>query len=64
MEEIGQSIKTFKENPVTTKTLEVTNYPIRKRSTEELKRVDLVKLLRRTNLLVREATKVRALAGI
>ncbi|KAJ3411976.1 Cilia- and flagella-associated protein 43 [Chytridiales sp. JEL 0842] len=57
MAEIGQSLKSFRESPVSNKILEVPNYPIRKRSPEELKRVELVKLLRRTNLLVQEAAK-------
>ena len=55
---IGQSVKSFHVDPVTTRITEVENYPIRKRSEEEEKRVERIRLLRRAQMMVTAATKV------
>ncbi|KAJ3299843.1 Cilia- and flagella-associated protein 43 [Borealophlyctis nickersoniae] len=57
MEVIGQSIKSFRADPVTNRIVEVINYPIRRRTPEELAVVAKVKLLRRTQMMVAAATK-------
>ncbi|KAJ3099331.1 Cilia- and flagella-associated protein 43 [Phlyctochytrium planicorne] len=57
MEVIGQSVKSFRPDPVTTRTIEVTNFPISKRSEEEKARVARIKLLRKVQLLFAFATK-------
>ncbi|KAJ3212328.1 Cilia- and flagella-associated protein 43 [Dinochytrium kinnereticum] len=57
MEVIGQSVKSFRLDPVTTRIIEVTNYPISKRSNDEKARIARVKLLRKTQLLVASMTK-------
>lgn len=58
MEVIGQSVKSFHVDPVTTRITEVSNYPIRKRSEEEVRGVEMVRLLRRSQMMVTAATKV------
>ncbi|KAJ3048620.1 Cilia- and flagella-associated protein 43, partial [Rhizophlyctis rosea] len=57
MEVIGQSVKSFHVDPVTTRITEVSNYPIRKRSEEENRSVERVRLLRRAQMMVTAATK-------
>ncbi|KAJ3194324.1 Cilia- and flagella-associated protein 43 [Irineochytrium annulatum] len=66
MEVIGQSIKSFRNDPVTTRIIEVTNYPIRKRAEEELDRVSKVKVLRKAQLIFSTVTKepVETPAGV
>ncbi|KAJ3329183.1 Cilia- and flagella-associated protein 43 [Blyttiomyces sp. JEL0837] len=57
MEVIGQSIKSFRPDPVTTRVIEVTNYPIQKRSADELEQIEKVKLLRKVQILLQSANK-------
>ncbi|KAI8847634.1 hypothetical protein BC829DRAFT_395910 [Chytridium lagenaria] len=57
MEVIGQSVKSFRVDGVTTRMIEVTNFPISKRLEEEKARVARVKLLRKVQLLVASMTK-------
>ena len=58
MEVIGQSIKSFHPDPVTVRTIDVPNYPIRKRSSHELEKIAKIKRLRKIQLLVSHATEV------
>ena len=51
-EVVGQSIKSFKPNPMLGKYLEITNYPIRKLSPGENRRNGNIKRLRRIQLAV------------
>ncbi|RKO94661.1 hypothetical protein BDK51DRAFT_21951 [Blyttiomyces helicus] len=57
MEVIGQSIKSFHLDTVTSRLTEVTNYPLRNRTSKELEKVNRVILLRRIQLQVTAATK-------
>jgi hypothetical protein len=58
MEVIGQSVKSFNTDPLTSRIIEVLNYPIRKRSKAEQQKIDRVKRLRKVQLLVSFATEV------
>ena len=55
MEEIGKSIKSFNADTITCKTLEVTNYPIRKRTKDEISRISKIRRIRGVQLLVSNA---------
>ncbi|KAJ3135363.1 Cilia- and flagella-associated protein 43 [Physocladia obscura] len=50
MEVIGAVIKSFRPDPNTTRIIQVPNYPIKKKSVEEIKKIDKVKLLRKIQL--------------
>ncbi|KAI8612803.1 hypothetical protein BC830DRAFT_1230957 [Chytriomyces sp. MP71] len=50
MEVIGGCIKSFHADPTTTKTTEVTNYPIKNKSTQEIQNIERVRLLRKIQL--------------
>ena len=54
MEVVGQSIKSFKESPLTQKIIEVVNYPLRKRSKEELIKIQKIKRLRGVEVKVND----------
>lgn len=49
MEVTGQSVKSFHTDPVTTRVIEVLNYPIKKRESTEL--IDKIKCLRKTQII-------------
>ncbi|KAJ3210579.1 Cilia- and flagella-associated protein 43 [Entophlyctis luteolus] len=51
MEVVGASVKSFRPDPVTTRIIEVTNYPIKKKSAKEIQILQRVKTLRKTQLL-------------
>lgn len=55
MDVVGQSVKSFKENILTRKILEVTNYPIKKRTKEELYMAMKIKRLRAAEVKVQSA---------
>ncbi|KAJ3037135.1 Cilia- and flagella-associated protein 43 [Rhizophlyctis rosea] len=57
MEVVGQSVKSFHVDPVTTRVVEVANYPIRKRTQREVENVERIRLLRRSQMIVGAATK-------
>jgi hypothetical protein len=50
METVGRSIKSFYPDNLTDSLLNVANYPLRKRSPEELKMVEKIKLRRKIQL--------------
>lgn len=52
MEVVGQSIKSFKENHLTQKIIDVTNYPIRKRSKDQMAIISKIKRLRAVEIHV------------
>lgn len=52
MEVIGKTIKSFNVSPLTGKTIEVTNYPFRRRSEEEISFAFKIKTLRKTEIEV------------
>ncbi|KAI8899961.1 WD40-repeat-containing domain protein [Globomyces pollinis-pini] len=55
MDTIGQSVKSFKIDSMIGRLLEVTNYPIRHRSIQEIRKIDNIKRLRRIQLDVQSA---------
>ncbi|KAJ3016739.1 UNVERIFIED_CONTAM: Cilia- and flagella-associated protein 43, partial [Siphonaria sp. JEL0065] len=57
MEVIGASIKSFRPDPTTTRIAEVTNFPIKKKSPQEIQRIEKVKILRKIQLHVEAAEK-------
>lgn len=59
MTTVGQSIRSFNTDSVTGKAIEVQNYPIRKQPEDDAQRIKKIKLLRRVQLMVNAATKVR-----
>ncbi|KAI8926587.1 WD40-repeat-containing domain protein [Entophlyctis helioformis] len=58
MEVVGQAIKSFSKETMTNRLTEVPNYPIRKRSKDELRWIEKIKRLRRVQLAVHNATMV------
>ncbi|KAJ3276471.1 Cilia- and flagella-associated protein 43 [Terramyces sp. JEL0728] len=58
VEVVGQSIKSFKEDAMLSKLIEVTNYPIRRRSAAECLKIANVKRLRKVQMLVNEECKL------
>ena len=58
MEVMGQSIKSFNVDPMIGRTLETTNYPLRKRSRSEKEDIEKIKRLRKVKLLVSRATVI------
>jgi cilia- and flagella-associated protein 43 len=57
METVGQVIKTFLNNSLLNRKLEISNYPIRKRSKNELLAVENIKRFRRVQMGVLAAIK-------
>ncbi|KAI9330069.1 hypothetical protein BDR26DRAFT_825041 [Obelidium mucronatum] len=57
MEVIGASIKSFRPDPTTTKIAEVTNFPIKKKTAQEIQRIEKVKILRKIQLHVEAAAR-------
>ncbi|KAI9327817.1 hypothetical protein DFJ73DRAFT_800748 [Zopfochytrium polystomum] len=57
MDVIGQSIKSFRPDPVTAKTIEVQNYSIRKRESADLDLISKIQVLRRSQMIVAENRK-------
>ncbi|KAJ3087892.1 Cilia- and flagella-associated protein 43 [Quaeritorhiza haematococci] len=57
MEVIGQAVKSFNREPMTNRKLDVPNYPIQERDATELERLEKMLLLRRTQIMVANATK-------
>ncbi|KAI8812738.1 hypothetical protein BJ742DRAFT_850017 [Cladochytrium replicatum] len=57
MEVVGQSVKSFRPDPLTGNLMDVQNYSIRKRSSEELLEISKLKTLRKVQLAVAFATK-------
>ncbi len=57
-EVIGQSIKSFKDNQMLGKPLEVTNYTIRRKTPAEIQKISNIKRLRRVQLAVNQALNV------
>lgn len=55
MEVVGQSIKSFHIDPVTSRIIDAPNFPIRKRSPKELHAISKVKRLRKVQILVNHA---------
>lgn len=58
IEIIGQSIKSFKVDPTLGKLIEVTNYPVRRRSPAECLKLANIKRLRKVQILVDKECKV------
>lgn len=56
MEVNGQTVRSFHPDPLTNKIIEVTNYPLRKRSPEEFEFASKIKLLRKVQIEVAKAT--------
>lgn len=59
MSEIGRSIKSFNPDTITCRTMEVTNYPIRLRSQEEIFKISKIRRLRGIQLLVSHRLEVK-----
>ena len=55
MATVGRSIKSFSPNTMTDRLLDVANYPLRKRTAEELKTVEKLKLNRKIQLAMKVA---------
>ncbi|KAJ3262629.1 Cilia- and flagella-associated protein 43 [Boothiomyces macroporosus] len=58
IEIIGQSIKSFKVDPMLGKLIEVTNYPVRRRSPAECLKLANIKRLRKVQILVDKECKL------
>ncbi|KAJ3322393.1 Cilia- and flagella-associated protein 43 [Boothiomyces sp. JEL0866] len=58
IEVIGQSIKSFKIDPMLSKLVEVTNYPVRRRSPAECLKIANIKRLRKVQILVDKECKL------
>lgn len=62
MSVVGQSIKSFKPASLTGRLLEITNYPIRKKSKAEEEKIERIKRLRRVQMMISSSAHVQDVA--